>query len=33
VARDEMYHDLLERLRRELLMERERMGDLVGDLL
>jgi len=32
-ARDEMYQDLLERLRRDLLMERERMGDLVGDLL
>ncbi len=30
---DEIYEAVVERLRRDLLIERERMGDLVGDLL
>jgi hypothetical protein len=29
---DELYEHVVERLRRELLFERERMGDLLGDL-
>jgi hypothetical protein len=33
MERDGMYEAMLDRLRRDLLMERERMGDLVGDLL
>ena len=31
-AADELYEQVVERLRRELLVERERMGDLLGDL-
>lgn len=30
---DDIYEGVVERLRREILIERERMGDLVGDLL
>jgi hypothetical protein len=29
---DAIYEQVVERLRRELLAERERMGDLLGDL-
>jgi hypothetical protein len=29
---DELYEHVVERLRRDLLVERERMGDLLGDL-
>ena len=29
---DEIYEQVVERLRRDLLVERERMGDLLGDL-
>jgi hypothetical protein len=29
---DDLYEGILERLRRDLLAERERMGDLLGDL-
>jgi hypothetical protein len=29
---DELYEHVVERLRRDLLAERERMGDLLGDL-
>jgi hypothetical protein len=32
VATDELYEHIVERLRRDLLFERERMGDLLGDL-
>jgi hypothetical protein len=31
-AADDMYEQVIERLRRDLLTERERMGDLLGDL-
>ncbi len=30
---DEIYERVVERLRRDMLVERERMGDLVGDIL
>ena len=29
---DELYEQLVDRLRRDLLAERERMGDLLGDV-
>jgi hypothetical protein len=30
---DQLYEQLVERLRRDLLAERQRMGDVLGDLL
>jgi hypothetical protein len=30
---DEIYEKVVDRLRRDLLVEREKMGDLLGDLL